>query len=89
MHGRLAWGQALLSEPATGPSAWLQQPGSIDGNTGTYMCRDPSVAVCGSDSRVLVFEDVPQAKSLWIKGTDFSVQKLIGSRWGFPSWCTT
>jgi phosphatidylserine decarboxylase len=46
-----------------------------------HLRRDPSVAVCGSDSRVLVFEDVPQAKSLWIKGTDFSIQKLIGSRW--------
>jgi phosphatidylserine decarboxylase len=48
--------------------------------------QDPSISVCPADSRVLVFDKVSIAKSLWIKGNDFSIQKLLTSRYDANDW---
>jgi len=40
-----------------------------------------SVAVSAADARTMVFQTIDEAKSLWIKGENFSVHKLLGE-WG-------
>ncbi|GJE89731.1 phosphatidylserine decarboxylase-like protein [Phanerochaete sordida] len=39
---------------------------------------DPYRLVSGADCRLMVFETVNEATRLWIKGRDFSVQRLLG-----------
>jgi phosphatidylserine decarboxylase len=39
--------------------------------------NDPSSAVVGADSRVVVYETVQQSKKLWIKGLDFTITNLL------------
>lgn len=40
--------------------------------------RDNSIVVSVADSRLVVFDKVDEAKQLWIKGSGFSVNKLLG-----------
>lgn len=42
--------------------------------------EDPSVIVSPCDSRVVVFNEVTLATSLWIKGRNFTLQSLLGSK---------
>lgn len=39
---------------------------------------DPTVAVSPADCRMNVFDTVDKAKELWIKGTSFTIAKLLG-----------
>lgn len=41
---------------------------------------DPRTLVSPADCRAMFFESVEMAKTLWIKGRDFSVQKLLGDK---------
>mmetsp|Transcript_27214 Transcript_27214/g.53501 ORF Transcript_27214/g.53501 Transcript_27214/m.53501 type:complete len:322 (+) Transcript_27214:904-1869(+) len=41
---------------------------------------DPSVVVSPADCRMMVFPDVGDAKTLWIKGDAFSVENVFGPR---------
>ncbi|KAI0693420.1 phosphatidylserine decarboxylase-domain-containing protein [Cytidiella melzeri] len=40
---------------------------------------DPNRLVSGADCRLMAFETVNEATSLWIKGRDFSVARLLGN----------
>ena len=40
---------------------------------------NPRVLVCCADCRLLVFESVDHATNLWIKGRQFSIEKLLGN----------
>ncbi|CAL8461700.1 g1231 [Coccomyxa elongata] len=48
--------------------------------------ENPSVAVSSADSKVMVFDTVMEATSLWIKGKHFTVDKLLGSRYDAAAW---
>jgi phosphatidylserine decarboxylase len=39
--------------------------------------NNEKIAICVADSRVVTYESVPQAKKLWIKGSDFSITNLV------------
>jgi len=39
---------------------------------------DPSVAVCASDARLVVYQRVSEAQKIWIKGHHFSIAALLG-----------
>src|SRR6202012_5161756 len=39
---------------------------------------DPGTLVSPADCRMMAFETVTEATKLWIKGRDFTVQKLLG-----------
>jgi len=39
---------------------------------------DPSICVSPADSRLLVFPTISGAQSIWIKGNQFSIDKLLG-----------
>jgi len=48
------------------------------------ICAEPdnnSIAVSAADARTMVFQTIDEAKSLWIKGENFSIHKLLGE-WG-------
>jgi phosphatidylserine decarboxylase len=40
--------------------------------------NDPTVLVSGADCRLMAFESVNEATRIWIKGREFSVQRLLG-----------
>ena len=42
-----------------------------------YKFDNPNFAVCCADSRLIVFNNVNDAKKLWIKGNEFSIKKLL------------
>lgn len=41
---------------------------------------DPTVAVCPADCRLVVFPSVAAAQRIWIKGSEFTLEKLLGPR---------
>jgi len=41
---------------------------------------DPTIAVSAADSRVMAFQDISEATTLWIKGKQFSVQNVFGPK---------
>jgi len=43
---------------------------------------DPTTLVSSADCRMMAFETVTEATKLWIKGRDFTVQKLLGEAYG-------
>ena len=44
-------------------------------------CRDASQAVQPTDARLMVFESVSEATTLWIKGEHFSLRNLCNNMW--------
>lgn len=40
---------------------------------------DPATLVSVADCRMMAFETVTQATKLWIKGRDFTVERLLGA----------
>lgn len=42
--------------------------------------NDPKVMISPADCRLLVFKDVTEARELWIKGSRFTVEKLLASK---------
>ncbi|EHK98244.1 putative C2 domain-containing protein C31G5.15 [Glarea lozoyensis 74030] len=48
-----------------------------DGTRPIHEKNDPKKAIVCCDCRVVTYDTVPQAKKLWIKGTDFSITNLI------------
>jgi len=46
--------------------------------------ENPYRLVSAADCRFMGFETVTDATKLWIKGRDFSVQKLLGASDGYP-----
>ncbi|KFG86906.1 hypothetical protein MANI_025576 [Metarhizium anisopliae] len=47
------------------------------GSRPIYEADDPSRAVVVADSRVVVFDSISEAKALWIKGKNFSLNNLV------------
>ncbi|OAQ59265.1 phosphatidylserine decarboxylase proenzyme [Pochonia chlamydosporia 170] len=47
------------------------------GSRPIYETDDPSRAVVVADSRVVVFDSITEAKALWIKGKNFSLNNLV------------
>jgi phosphatidylserine decarboxylase len=45
---------------------------------GARKIENASVIICPTDSRVIVFKTIQEATRLWIKGTSFSMEKLLG-----------
>jgi phosphatidylserine decarboxylase len=39
---------------------------------------DPNVAVCVADCRINVFDTIEEAKRIWIKGQNFSIESFLG-----------
>jgi phosphatidylserine decarboxylase len=42
------------------------------------ICQDPEAVVSIADCRLMAFDTVSSATKLWIKGRDFTIEKLLG-----------
>lgn len=45
----------------------------------TLASRDPHVLICPADARTHCFPMINQSQDLWIKGTHFTLESLLGS----------
>ncbi|KAF1964213.1 putative phosphatidylserine decarboxylase [Bimuria novae-zelandiae CBS 107.79] len=48
-----------------------------EGSRPIHKKNDPKAAVVVADSRVVTYDTVPQAKKLWIKGSEFNLTNLV------------
>lgn len=44
-----------------------------------YQISNPNISICCADSRLMVFDNIDDAKKLWIKGNEFSIKKLLNN----------
>lgn len=47
---------------------------------------DKTIATCVADSRLVVYDSLPQARSIWIKGHHFTLENLVGAEEPLKKW---
>lgn len=56
------------------------------GTRPVHASEDSTKAVCIADSRLVVYDSVPQARAIWVKGKHFTIANLIGSNEDQKRW---